>query len=488
MANTTKPKQACVRCKAQGQGANKCRESKKHDLTTHPGTTLPGPMCKALLEFRGKEYPQPDLTADQGFLEQDLAEGGSDTADSALSKLKEDAARGVAQPEVPADPKAIGAAGEDTEWEEQLTPFAEQIPGMPQYEFRARRPTSEEAEILLDGDDFFRGVLTSQDVAAKRLTTSHSTLSREKGAVNCTESMCPELKDWLICDRMGSWRCEDDGCPGQHNCAAGRLCDASDCPLQHASEERRWMVFANKTQCWPEPMSLDEAFHCELKHLQKALTAGEEGCTRADIWRASTEVMVYGRRALAISAPFAPAAPADIVAASQPQPPVEPAAAATTAGGPPIVSALGGQAAPDGVTTASAIQVADDAVANLPPRKRQAAAAALAITEGPNKRATMTTQAVAGPPAHGYTEPTLLTSDGPLDSLGFLEGARVWASADLTESVKELVERAAELTPAGRSALLASVAHMIQQDQSKALTMLNHSLLVGQYFADQRPK
>ena len=65
-----KPAAACVRCKAQSQGAKKCREEKRHNETDHPGTTLSNAMCKALMEFRGKEYPQLDLTADQRLLEQ----------------------------------------------------------------------------------------------------------------------------------------------------------------------------------------------------------------------------------------------------------------------------------------------------------------------------------------------------------------------------------------------------------------------------------
>jgi hypothetical protein len=107
MANnpkTLKQTPACVRCKAQGQGAKKCREEMRHDLIEHPATTLSGAVCKVLMRLRGREYPRSGLTADQQLLEQGFIDDGATGVDSALARLKAGAAGEHAQPESGAPP------------------------------------------------------------------------------------------------------------------------------------------------------------------------------------------------------------------------------------------------------------------------------------------------------------------------------------------------------------------------------------------------
>ena len=55
----------------------------------------------------------------------------------------------------------------------------------------------------------------------------------------------------------------------------------------------------------------------------------------------------------------------------------------------------------------------------------------------------------------------------------------------MTEEYREVVTRAAHLTPAERAALLGTLANMIQEDQTKTLGMLEHSIEVSQHFAKQ---
>ena len=466
-AKMLKQAPACVRCKAQGHGAKNCREEKRHDLMDHPATTLSGAMCKALMKLRGKEYPQSSLTADQRLLEQGLIDGGASAADSALARLKAEAAGERAQPDSSASPPAGGAvdsAPTETEWEEQLAPWPEQIADLPQYTFRTRRPTHAEASGMLQTDKFFMDRLTSADIAAKRLTTSNSTLSKDKGAVNCLDKMCGGMVDWMMQGCVDSWQCADANCTGQHDCAAGRDCDASVCHLHHPDEELRWVVFNSKIQCWPEPTTLDEAMHCDSKYLRKALAVSEDDCTHADIWRASTEVMVYGRRALPVATSAALTAPALAAAAVQAVPPASPAAAAAAASNLTVALVPAGQAAPAGVTPASAIDITGGAADSIVPQsqKRKYDPATPSPAED-EKRAKIAAEPAVDPLARGYDQPTLLTSAGVVNSLNFVEGARVWASANLSEAAKEIVQRAGELTPAERSALLASVASMIQQ-------------------------
>ena len=93
------------------------------------------------------------------------------------------------------------------------------------------------------------------------------------------------------------------------------------------------MAFVTKTQQWALPMTLDEAIHYEGTGTMKALTTGEQDCTNADVWRASTATLVVGRKKTPV-APAAPApaeqdeAPADaavapVVAATKPAPTTE---------------------------------------------------------------------------------------------------------------------------------------------------------------------
>ena len=52
----------------------------------------------------------------------------------------------------------------------------------------------------------------------------------------------------------------------------------------------------------------------------------------------------------------------------------------------------------------------------------------------------------------------------------------------MAEEYKEVVTRAANLTPTERAVLLGTLASMIQDDQAKTLSMLEHSIGVSRYF------
>jgi len=292
MANNPKKQTtACVRCKAQGQGAKYCRQEKRHDLMEHPGTALSGAVCKALMKLRGKEYPQESLTADQQLLEQSFIDDGASGVESALASMKAETGVEHAQPggdaQPPTDNAADNAAAE-IGWEERLCRWPEQIPNLPQYTFRQRRPEQAEAISTLKADQFFSDQLIRADIGATHLTTSNSALSQETSAINCLGNMCDKMVSWMMNGCVGSWECADPECTAQHVCVAGRACDSGTCHLEHPEEELRWVVICNKTQSWAVPMTLDEALHTNSKYFQKALAANEDGCTQADIWRAST--------------------------------------------------------------------------------------------------------------------------------------------------------------------------------------------------------
>ena len=74
MPATTNENDACVRCKAQKQGGDKCRAS--HTESEYPSTSLSQTHCIALLKFRGTTYPHGDLLKDQRLLEKALREEG----------------------------------------------------------------------------------------------------------------------------------------------------------------------------------------------------------------------------------------------------------------------------------------------------------------------------------------------------------------------------------------------------------------------------
>ena len=71
------------------------------------------------------------------------------------------------------------------------------------------------------------------------------------------------------------------------------------------------------------------------------------------------------------------------------------------------------------------------------------------------------------------------------NGLHFIELTDAYIAKNTTEEYKEVVTRAAHLTPAERAALLGTVANMIQVDQTKTLGMLEHSIEVSQHFARQ---
>ena len=57
------------------------------------------------------------------------------------------------------------------------------------------------------------------------------------------------------------------------------------------------MLCNKKRQYWPVAMTIDEAIHHDEEYgTMWALTMGGEGCTHADVWRASVRAVAYGRR------------------------------------------------------------------------------------------------------------------------------------------------------------------------------------------------
>ena len=115
MATSRNKGDACVRCKAQKQGAPICRNTRHHVVPEYPGTPLSQSICGTLLSFRTTLYPQADLLRDQQLLEQALRAGGSNSAIAAMNKLKGEA---LTQPEafdVDGEPAHAGTSGDDLE-------------------------------------------------------------------------------------------------------------------------------------------------------------------------------------------------------------------------------------------------------------------------------------------------------------------------------------------------------------------------------------
>ena len=84
MPATTNENDACVRCKAQKQGGDKCRAS--HTESEYSNTSLSQTHCTALLKFRGTTFPHGDPLKDQRFLEKALREEGGTGVTTALAK------------------------------------------------------------------------------------------------------------------------------------------------------------------------------------------------------------------------------------------------------------------------------------------------------------------------------------------------------------------------------------------------------------------
>ena len=86
MAAAANESDACMRCKAQKRGSDKCR--KTHLESEYPSTPLSQTICIALVRFRGSGSPQASLLLDQQQLEAALSAGGKAGAESALDTLR----------------------------------------------------------------------------------------------------------------------------------------------------------------------------------------------------------------------------------------------------------------------------------------------------------------------------------------------------------------------------------------------------------------
>ena len=104
------------------------------------------------------------------------------------------------------------------------------------------------------------------DISPTRLSSTGSTPSRDAGALNRQDAVCPHITDWLTTGtRKGHWVCADAGnCKYQHECKGGRECDAEVCHLRHPAEQSRWIVCANKKERWVLSMFMDEALHYQV--------------------------------------------------------------------------------------------------------------------------------------------------------------------------------------------------------------------------------
>ena len=67
------------------------------------------------------------------------------------------------------------------------------------------------------------------------------------------------------------------------------------------------MLRNKKNQYWAMAMTMDEAIRYEDEGTMSALATGEEGCTHAVVWRASTRAVAYGRRKRIVAADAKPA-------------------------------------------------------------------------------------------------------------------------------------------------------------------------------------
>jgi hypothetical protein len=270
-------------------------------------------MCIALMKFRTSAFPQAGLIADQQMLEQALMSGGPNSVAAAMDILKGlDVDAYAAQNAYDVD--AHITAVEDA-WEWALTKWAEPPAGGPTYELREKRIGGDEATAMLSDDKTFLKYLLHAVITPTHLTSTGSTVSPDPGALNCQENLCPKIMAWLITSRKGEWGCmglADDSCSFQHYCRGGRDCDAEGCVLLHPDDEYRWVVLQDKKQEWVEPMTLDEAisYRGEGKSEMKALAMDVPDCTNADVWRASTATLAFGRKEI----PAATAAPAPMPA------------------------------------------------------------------------------------------------------------------------------------------------------------------------------
>ena len=70
----------------------------------------------------------------------------------------------------------------------------------------------------------------------------------------------------------------------------------------------------------------------------------------------------------------------------------------------------------------------------------------------------------------------------------FIALTQAYLADDMSDDYKKALRRAAKLTPAERAALLTALAGMMQEDQTKSLELLQHSIKVTDHFAKKAPK
>ena len=203
------------------------------------------------------------------------------------------------------------------------------------------------AAVAAVGEVFVESHIIDTIIKPVHLTATGNALSSDPDAVNCRANLCPKITEWLL-GRTGQWECAgyvDGSCLRQHKCKAGIDCDELHCFLEHPPDESRWIVLCNKKkQYWAVAMTMDEAIHHdEDEGTMSALTTGDEGCTYADVWRASVRAVAYGRRKRVAPADVKPASAAltkkPAAATAVTKKPVVPIAAPVAVAAPPANAA-----------------------------------------------------------------------------------------------------------------------------------------------------
>ena len=342
------------------------------------------------------------------------------------------------------------------------------------------------------------------------LSSTGSTLSRDPGALNLRDAVCPYITDWLTMGtRKGHWVCADaENCKYQHECKGGRECDAEVCHLRHPAEESRWIVCANKKERWVLSMSMDEALHYPGPGKIAELVANEENYTCADVWRASVKAVAYGRKEVVTAGGGGPSG----------QTKAPKADATAHASHQHLYADHRKAAAQPALPSAQQLVVMPQGEGPSDPtaakREREAAdAAALADSQvpPPPKRA-KNNDSPTEPPATQHTgsnkgkgsagkggskgksagkgsgkgsgHVATQVEEDDEECLHFIRLTEAYITNDMSGAYRNSLTRAARLTPAERASLLVNLASMIQEDQSKTLRLLKHSLRVCQHFAD----
>lgn len=152
------------------------------------------------------------------------------------------------------------------------------------------------ANMLLHEHDDFRDEFLEAVLRPAHLDGPSSTPSSKDGAINRADGLCSALTDWLMtAPRQGMWACKDPiACGRQHECKAGLACNAHLCYLLHPTDECRWVVLATKRERRVVAMTLDEALQYSGDGGMIAMKGN--AYTRADVWRACTLVVTYGRK------------------------------------------------------------------------------------------------------------------------------------------------------------------------------------------------